>query len=154
MLQVTLPSLFISLFGGVVAASECPSLTYSAIPLGVGKQKVLGIFQAAGCEVRERPKGYPEGLFLIDSEAIQVQSLSVNRSSAVVTCACWAHVSQAYLVFGPAPNQSLYVVERRIVDTGTIPQEVLVKYKTMLDPLLGSPGSPKFQDHRFEGLGL
>jgi hypothetical protein len=137
-----------------VTASNCPSLTYGAIPLGAEKREVLAMFQEAGCEVRERPKGYPDGLFLIDTESSQVRALSVDRSSATIRCACWARVHHAQLVFGPEPKQALYAVERRIAEEETDPQRILTKYKMMLDPLLGLPGSPKFQDHRLEGFGL
>lgn len=137
----------------VAGADDCPTLTYSAIPLGRDKSEVLSRFRAAGCEVHEKKKGYPDGLFLIDSESIHVKGLPAERTTAKVSCACWAHIKHADLVFGAKGKQPLYLVERQIDEDEKNPQKALEKFRSMLDPLLGDAGKPRFQDHRVKELG-
>jgi hypothetical protein len=134
-------------------AGDCPTLTYGALPLGRDRIEVLAAFRAAGCDVREQTQAYPDGLFLIETESIQVRGLPSKRPSARITCACWAHVHHADLVFAPTGRQSLYLVERRIDESETDPRAVMEKFRKMLDPLVGSPGKPKFQDHRVKEVG-
>ncbi len=135
-------------------AADCPSLSYGSLPIGLDKSEVLSMMRRAGCDVQERPKGYPDGLFLIDTEAIQVEGLPFTRPFARVTCPCWARVQHADLVFSPSDGHPLYLVERRFEEDETNPQRVLEKFRALLDPLVGYPGTPKFQDHRLKGLGL
>jgi len=145
--------ILIALLESVAAADNCPTLTYSALLLGRDKQEVLTPFHSAGCDVRERPKSYPDGLFLIDTESIHVKALPTERPSARIVCTCWAHVKHADLVFGPGDRQPLYLVERRFEEEEKHPIKVIDKFRGMLDPLLGDPGKPRYQDHRVEQLG-
>ena len=152
-LRLIFLGILVALLESVADAENCPSLTYSALPLGRDKDEVLATFRSAGCDVRERPKSYPDGLFLIDTESIQVKGLPSERPSARIVCACWAHITHADLIFGPNEGHPLYLVERRIDEAENNPTTVIDKFRGMLDPLLGDPGKPRFQDHRVEELG-
>lgn len=149
-----LGKVLIVLFPVTVWAGDCPTLSYSALPLGHGRIEVLAAFRRAGCEVLEQLKGYPDGLFLIETESIQVRSLPLQRPFARVTCPCWPHIHHADLIFAPEREQPLYLVERRIDETEKDAGAVLAKFRAMLDPLLGAPSKPKFQDHRLKEMGV